>query len=236
MADIGENVGVSDILTLPAVDALARKERFIDNFARVTQFLTWPFLFVVFNLVFDLEIKGRRNFRSVRNPFIIVSNHISFYDSFLFRLALGLWTPHLPLRFMAVRKFDWRFLNLLAAIGVIDFVYSLFGVFTIVPGLGIDKNLHEAREIIKSGGNVVIYPEGKIVVEKGIGPFKKGAAVLTVQTGVSVIPVSIRDRGGRLRRRISINVGGPMNILSGRSTEEITESFRAAVVGLYEGK
>lgn len=224
-------------------ESLARKERLINNFARVTQFLTWPIAFFAFHFIYNVHIRGRQNFKSLKNPFIIIANHISYYDSFMFRLILGAFTPHLPLRFMAVNKFNWRFLNFLASIGAIDFIYSLFGVFTIVPGLGISKNLEEAREIIKTGGNVVIYPEGKIFVGEngkskpgaaGVGPFKKGAAVLQDETGVAVIPVSFRDCGGWIRRRICINVGGPMNILPGMSIDDITTSFHNTISSLYE--
>ena len=212
---------------------LARKERIINNFARITQFVTWPLLFVIFHTLFNIRIKGRRNFKYVRSPFIIISNHISFYDSFLFRLVLGVWTPHLPLRFMAVRRFSWRFLNFLETIGIIDLIYSLFGVFIVVPGAGLNQNLVEAREIIRAGGNVVIYPEGKIVVDHSLASFKKGAAVLTRDTGVSVIPVIFKDFEGGLRRKIRVTVGGPMQILPGMSIEDMTRSFYNTEAELY---
>jgi 1-acyl-sn-glycerol-3-phosphate acyltransferase len=216
--------------------SLLRKERLINRFARVTQFISWPLFFVLFHVLFDVRTTGRANFRAVKSPFIVIANHISFYDSFLFRLILGFATPHLPLRFMGVTNFNWRFLNFLSSIGVVDFIYGLFGVFTIVPGRGIERNLEEAREIIRAGGNIVIYPEGKIVIEHGVAPFKKGAAVLQLETGVSVIPVSFNEKRNWLRRQISINIGGPMSMLDGRSVEEVTESFHAAISELYGRK
>ncbi|MBU6232469.1 1-acyl-sn-glycerol-3-phosphate acyltransferase [Patescibacteria group bacterium] len=216
---------------------------FVNHFAMVTQFLTWPILFPLFHILFSLSIRGRENFRAVRGSFIVVSNHVAFYDSFLFRMILGAWTPHLPLRFMAVSKFRWRWLNFLSRMGVIKFIYSLFGVFTVVPGRGIGKNLEEARKIIADGGNVAIFAEGGIYTGPenarcrpgmcGVGPFKKGAAVLQKETGVSVVPVSFRVFPSFFRRRIVVNVGGPMNLLPGRSVEEITRSFHSAVEGLY---
>ena len=134
-------------------------------FLRISQFLTWPIAFLYFHFLYRVNIHGRENLKKGEDPFIIIVNHISFADSFLFRLILGFSTPHLPLRFMAVRRFSWRWLNFLADIGVIDFIYGIFGVFVVVPGLGIEKNLEEAKRIIGRKGNIVIYPEGKIVVE-----------------------------------------------------------------------
>ncbi|MFA6314784.1 MAG: lysophospholipid acyltransferase family protein [Candidatus Paceibacterota bacterium] len=215
----------------------AQREKIINNFVKISQYITWPVLYVIFHILFRVTISGRENFQKVQRPFIIISNHISYYDSFLYRLILGLRTPHLPLRFMAVTKFDWRFLNILESIGIIEFIYSLFGVFTIVPGLGLNKNIAHAIEIIESGGNVVIYPEGQIHVPDGsgkaIGPFKKGASVLTQMTGAPVIPVSFRVTHHWFRKRIKINVGSPIASLSNQRVEDITKSFYDSVEALH---
>jgi 1-acyl-sn-glycerol-3-phosphate acyltransferase len=230
--------GVADeVFDLPVTSKPAvSREKVINGFAGLTQFLTWPLLFVIFHVCFSMKISGRENFRRARGPFIIVSNHIDSYHSFLFRLVLGYFTPHLPLRFMAVNRFDWPFLNFLARIGFIDFLYSLFGVFTITPGLGLEKNIKKAIEIIKVGGNIVIYPEGRITREGGIGPFKSGAAAIMQATQVDIMPVSFRITGrGWLRKKLEVHIGGPFCMIPGRSLEEITNSLRKRVVELWEG-
>lgn len=115
------------------------KEKLITKFVRITQFATWPILYPFFHVMFRIEIINRHKIDNISRPFIIVANHTNFYDSFIFRIVFGF--KYLPLRFMAVTKFDWDFLNKLADCGIINFVYSLFGVFTVTPGLGIEKNL-----------------------------------------------------------------------------------------------
>ena len=215
------------------IQDIVNKEKAINRFARITQFLTWPFIFIIFKLFFSIKISGRENFGKVKSPFIIIANHLSFYDSFIFRLALGFNTPHLPLRFMAVNKFDWKFLNFLAFLGIIDLVYSLFGVFTIVPGQG--KGTWEAREIIKSGGNIVIYPEGKIVHADGIGQFKKGAAVISQQMNVEVIPVAFHlDKSSFIVRKLTINIGEAIQPNTNLTIEEQTTLFRKKLIELYK--
>lgn len=233
MATIFENT--ADVIELPIYRDLLWKEKVINKFAGFTQFITWPLLFIIFHLIFYLKVTGKNNLKLMRDPFIIVSNHVAFYDSFLFRLILGIFTTHLPLRFMAVKKFQWKSLNTLARIGVIDLIYSLFGVFTIIPGLGIHKNLKKAREIIKVGGNIVMYPEGKIIKDDTIGPFKHGAAVLMKEMGVSMIPISFRlGERGWLRRKLYVNVGKPNNVSCDMSVEKVTKSLHDEVEGLYE--
>ncbi|MFA6554098.1 MAG: lysophospholipid acyltransferase family protein [Candidatus Paceibacterota bacterium] len=233
MSTVAENI--ADTFEIPTTKKAVSKERIINEFAKITQYVTWPLLFLLFHSTLKVRIRGQEIFPRTKGPFVIITNHVSFYDSFLFRLVLGVFTHHLPLRFMAVTKFNTRSLNFLAKIGVVDFIYSLFGVFTVTPGLGIEKNIEKAVEIIHIGGNIVIYPEGKITYGDQVGPFKKGAAVLQQKTGVHIIPVSFR-LGERkwLRREFFINVGGEINIPNGQSVDSITEILHREVSGLYE--
>ncbi len=216
-----------------------KKQIIMAYFARGTQFLTWPIAFVLFRLVFSIKISGQQNFVKATKPFILISNHIAFYDSFMLRLALGLWSRHLPLRFMAVKEFNFWGLNFLSYIGVIDLVYALFGVFIVTPGAGIEKNLETARDIITSGGNVVIYPEGDIVrLPNTIAPFRRGAAVLAKHTDAAIVPLSFRISGrcgalGLFRRKFYINIGEAFTASSALSESETTALFYEKVKGLY---
>lgn len=202
-------------------------------FAKFTQFLAWPIAFVFFNSLFNLKINGKENIRNIQSPFIVISNHVSFYDSFVFRLVLGVFAKNLPLRFMAVNSFSSWYLNLFAKLFITDIVYALFGVFVIIKGRGIDKNLEDAVRIIKNGGNVVIYPEGSIIHDEKIADFKQGAAVLAKKTNVPVVPVSFKISGNLLRRDFIINVGRDIKYKDYLSTKEITNIFHNTVEKLY---
>jgi len=223
--------------------AVSARRKFVDLrrlhviFLRVSQFLTWPIAYVYFNLLYRLHINGRNNFKKVSSPFIIVANHVNFLDSFLFRLILGFSTPHLPLRFTGVRRFNWRLLNFLSDIGVIGFVYDLFGVLTIIPGLGLENNLEESKRVLKDGGNVVIYPEGKIATTEEMGTFKPGAAVLAIGAGAPVILVSFKIEPSRFfRSSLTVNIGEPMKVPTGMGTDNVTKMFRDGILALYSKK
>jgi 1-acyl-sn-glycerol-3-phosphate acyltransferase len=206
-------------------------------YARVTQIFSWPIPFVFFNVFFKLKITGRENLKEIKSPFIIISNHISYYDSFSLRLIFGIFTLKLPLRLMAVKEFNSKCMNFLARIGIIDIVYALFGVFVVVPGLGIKRNLEEAIGIIKNGGNVVMYPEGSIMEGNKIGEFKKGAAVLALKTGAPVLPISMRlGKEGLFRREFIINIGNVIKVDQRDSSITITQMFFDIVNGLYKMK
>lgn len=223
-----------DVLEVEQRTNVFSAERIINYFAGLTQFLTWPILFIIFNIFFRFEINGKENLKKLKSPFIIIANHSSYYDSFLFRIILGAFTPFLPLRFMAVKSFDNRWMNILSAIGIIDFIYSLFGVFTVVPGLGINKNLEKAKRIILSNGNVVIYPEGRVNKSDSIGLFKDGAAVLYQRTEADVIPISIRKiRDQSYRKRVVINIGQKIEIRESYDQKRLTNKFRNEIIDLY---
>jgi 1-acyl-sn-glycerol-3-phosphate acyltransferase len=82
-----------------------KKQILMANFARGTQFITWPLAFVLFRTIFSIRITGQENFTKATKPFILLSNHIAFYDSFLLRLALGFWSNHLQI---TSRSASWR--------------------------------------------------------------------------------------------------------------------------------
>jgi 1-acyl-sn-glycerol-3-phosphate acyltransferase len=135
---------------------------------------------------------------------------------------------------MAVNRFSWRWLNFLADIGVISFIYGIFGVFIVVPGRGIQKNLEEAKRLIGRKQNIVIYPEGKIVIDHAIAPFKSGAAVLAIETGAPVLPISLRLNGRKFfRRQLTINIGEPIKVSMNAIPDDTTKLFYDAIVDLY---
>lgn len=207
-----------------------------DFSATITQFLSGPLIFTVSSIFFKVKITGKEHLQNVDSPFIVISNHIAMYDSFMFRLVFRDISRQLPLRFMAVKRFESNFLNFLAQIGIVDLTYILFGVFVVERGKGVQRNLTEARTIIESGGNVVVYPEGRITEEhKGVGEFRIGAAVLAQETGAPVIPCVMRfGKVGFLRRDFFISIGEPVSHEEEDSIV-LTHKFRGAVRGLYDG-
>ena len=205
----------------------------INYFSAFTQFISWPIIFIFFNIFFRLEINGKENLDRIKSPLIIISNHVSIYDSFVFRLILGSNSNHLPLRFMAVKDFDHPLLKFLKKIFIVDIVYHFFGVFVVYQGRGIHRNLEEAIKIIKNKGNVVIYPEGSIIHSDRIGDFKHGASVLAKTTGALVLPISMKIKKGKIRNRFIINIGRDIKYNKSDSATEITRIFYNVVSNLH---
>lgn len=201
--------------------------------SRIVQNIGTIFFRVLFHSFFKMQIKGAKWMRRAHGPALIVSNHIAPYDSFMFHLFFRIGSPLLPLRFMGVLKFSVPFLNFLSRIGVVQVIYLLFGVFVIIQGEGVEKALVNARRILKQGGTVVIFPEGRMSRNGQIGEFKQGAAILAKETGVQVIPVSVKKTKRAVRNLIHINVGKPFAIEKSMSTEDAIQKMRDTVLNLH---
>ncbi len=197
---------------------------------RISQYLVYPIVWLFSTLSFEVEFRNPDGFVPIiGKPAIIVANHISFYDSFLLRLNPH-WTS-LSVYFMGVTRFNAWQMRLLHHIGIIPLVYALFGVFVVVPGRGLEKNLEAPRNILAEGNHIFIFPEGSVnITGTLLNPFKKGAATLAVMTSVPVLPIGFKaiHEAGR-KKRIIITLGETVIFPVGTDYGEATKKLEDAV-------
>lgn len=127
-----------------------------------------------------LSVKGKENV-PLNRPVIFVANHCSHLD-------IGTLCRSLPvnLHFIGKKELAW---------------VPIVGWYMWVAGhIFIDrsnkkkaiKSLETAAQKIRSGKSVVMYPEGTRSKDGSLGSFKKGAFHLAVQSGVAIVPISIK--------------------------------------------
>ena len=198
--------------------------------ARVCQCAAFPIVWFVSNAFIPTTVHGHERLGEATGPTLDLANHVAFYDSFLLRLATR-WKT-LPIRFMGVTSFRRPHLRILKSLGLVHAAYLLFGVFTIVPGRGLEKNTEIAKAILLNGGRVLIYPEGSINTTGGLLPFKQGAAVLALATGANVVPIAFHTKKSPLgaigRDHTHIYIGQAFKPNS-TVTENATRELRAAL-------
>jgi len=110
------------------------------------------------------------------------------------------------------------------------------------PRSGI-KTMQEAVEKIKSGYSVVIFPEGTRSKTGEIGEFKKGSFKLASDSGVKIIPVSIKGtmdimgkKSGKISKSIvKVYVDEPVDPVKMEKDElkNLSEKVRTIIVENY---
>ena len=140
--------------------------------------------------------------------FIIMMNHSSFLDVFLFPLI-----PRGPYSGVtAVENFNYPiFSSLIRRIGAIPIDRKN-------KGLAI-QSINRAEQTLKGGVHVGILPEGSRTVTGKMSALKKGGFHMAVNTKTSIVPVGIsgafsckpKNRWWIIPGPVIINIGDPIN-------------------------
>ena len=150
------------------------KNRWITKFLKV-------FLDVIIKIYFRIQRNGREKLDP--KPKIYVSNHQSFIDP----LILGSLLPKSILYNTIFLAIDWYFkkfpLKLLVSNG---------NVILIDINKNIRKSVEEIVGYLKSGKNVLIFPEGARTKDGKVAEFKKVFAIISKELGVDVQCLGIK--------------------------------------------
>jgi len=168
----------------------------------------------IFFILFDISISGKENLQNIKRPIIVVINHKSSLDAFLFGVCIPIKSEVWPLRYMLSKGgFKTKLLRFFHKSGILSMVSFLFGHFPVKKGEGL-KNLNlPLKALKKKEGSVAIFVEGERVFSEELGRVKRGAAALSVQSGVEILPVIIKNSFNLklkdifLRRKIKIVIG-----------------------------
>ncbi|MFN4306790.1 AMP-binding protein [Sulfurihydrogenibium azorense] len=139
-----------------------------------------PILKTFFKIYNNLQVEGLENIKE--KPVIFAPNHQSYLDGFLLIASL----PNDILKdtyFLAEETyFNSAFRRFIAK------------NFNVIP-VNINKNLKDSliksAAVIKSGKNLVIFPEDARTRDGSLLPFKKGFAILSKELNIPVIPTVI---------------------------------------------
>ena len=196
---------------------------------RISQYLVYPIVRFFTLFFITVEFRNPDGFKPIiGKPAIIVANHISFYDSFLLRLN-QYWTS-LDVHFMGVTRFNALHMRVLWYTGIIPVIFYLFGVFVVIPGRGLAKNLETPRKLLEKGKHVFIFPEGSMNSSGTLMPFKIGAATLASIANKPVMPISYKSiRESGKRKKIIVTLGEVMNFAEGSTPESINGQLEEKV-------
>ena len=185
---------------------------------------------VLVNVLFPATVEGLD--RLPRNGVLLCPNHSSNWDPILVALRLPV---NYRLHIMA--KVD-LFKN-----PILAWILRRLGAFPVSRGSSDIQSVKTAMQAIKSGDNLLIFPEGT-TIHNGIGYVdglpahaKAGVAVIGVRTGATLVPVFV-DGPKKPFRRTRIIFGEPYTPVStgrhGTSEEmqKIADDILAAAYAL----
>lgn len=146
-----------------------------------------------YRLIFKIEIEGLDNIPKDKT-YVVIANHKSNFDPPLIAAFLPF-----KMGFMAKESLFRVFL--------VGTIIKKFGAFPVKAGGHNISAIKTAVEILKNGRNLLIFPEGKRVFEKGkLEKGKKGAALIASKAGVGLLPIGICGEYG-FRAKIKLNIG-----------------------------
>src|SRR6266849_6552190 len=209
--------------------------------------LVWP----ATQILGHPRIVGRENFRSLRGPVLIVSNHITR------RADIGLILAALPPQFrhrlatamggetlLEMRRppREWFFARRWAYQLGYWLVTLLFNVFPLPQFSGFRESFRFAGESVDRGYSVVVFPEGEVNnSEDGrMAPFQSGIGLLAENLGTPIVPMRL-DGVWQMKREhrrlahigeITIRVGAPVTFPPGTSPDEVARSLESLVRSL----
>jgi 1-acyl-sn-glycerol-3-phosphate acyltransferase len=180
-------------------------------------------------LLYRFRVYGAENWPG-RGPAIIASNHASNFDPCL----VGIAFPG-QIRWMAKAEL-WR-------VPLLGWLITRLGAFPVRRGESDREAIRRARELLRQGWIVGMFPEGTRQREGKLGEAQAGVGLMALEPGVPVIPVRVRGheniiRGGRPHRpRITVTVGPPVDLdlpkmSRGKAAHEASRRIMEAIAAL----
>ncbi|MEA2629243.1 MAG: 1-acyl-sn-glycerol-3-phosphate acyltransferase [Chloroflexota bacterium] len=172
------------------------------------------------------KVEGREWVRDLERPVIFAANHSSHADTSLILHALG---DHARERTVVAAAADYWFKRPL-----LGNIVSLFlNTFPFSRTGGAQAQLHSSSQLLKSGWNLVLFPEGSRTPDGRIQEFKAGVGHLANETGTPVVPMHIRGAYQIMPRGQKLPLPGPVRVRIGKpmapQADEGSRQFTARV-------
>jgi 1-acyl-sn-glycerol-3-phosphate acyltransferase len=194
------------------------------------ELLRWILLFPPLWVLTRPKIHGSEQFTG-NGPYIFVANHTSHLDTPLLLAALPL---RLRLRLRAAAAADYFFTSWWKG----ALVTMLFNAFSFERRGFV--GLHCARQLLKDGYSVLLFPEGTRSKDGQLQPFKCGIGRLALATHVCVVPVWIEGahaampKGAHLAHKhlVEIRFGAPLQFEQGLDQASVVAAIEQQVRAL----
>ena len=172
------------------------------------------------------KVEGREWVKELKRPAIFAANHSSHADTSLILYSL---TDAARDRTVVAAAADYWFKH-----PILGNIVSLFlNTFPFSRTGGAQGQLHSSSELLRSGWNLVLFPEGSRSPDGRVQEFKPGVGFLAKETGAPVVPLHIQGAFQVMPRHQRLPVPYPVRVRIGRpmtpDRSEDTRTFTARV-------
>jgi 1-acyl-sn-glycerol-3-phosphate acyltransferase len=177
-----------------------------------------------------LTVQDRDQLRGLTGPAVFVANHVSALDALVLAEALP---PRYRHRSVVVAAADSIFKRKWEA----RLAQATVDAFPIPRGGGARPHLEYLKDLLGRNWSVMIFPEGRLTVTGAIGSFRKGAAILAMDTGAPIVPAyidgmyEVLPRFRRVPRpgRVTVTFAAPMSPQPGDGYDSFIARVEATV-------
>jgi 1-acyl-sn-glycerol-3-phosphate acyltransferase len=182
------------------------------------------------------EVFGLENLEPIRPPVMFISNHSSHLDATLILTTLPpKWRNRTATAAAKDYFFDvwWRS----------AFTALVYGGFPIERGGG-EKATAKAKELIREGWNLIVFPEGTRSPDGWMQRFRHGTAKLAIDMSMPVVPIAIVGASvampkGRSwpkpgRPPIRVRYGEALHPREGETHQELSLRMQQAIAELFD--
>ena len=219
-----ENTGGWDTLLKPAPDAEPLE---LPRSAWVHPFLNFVFGGLL-RLLFRVRGAGRENL-PVQGSCILVANHQSYIDGLF--VSMFLKTAFLRRTFYYAKRKHVK-------PGLLEWLARRSNVIVVEAGRDVQLSIQQMAQALRTGGNLLIFPEGTRTADGRLGDFRSTFAALALEMNVPVLPVAISGayqalpRGRRLPRfwtRVTVRFLPPVPAADRTDEPRLAEAAREAI-------
>ena len=149
----------------------------------------------IYKLFYNFKIEGWENVPE-KAGVIIACNHRSYADPVVITMPMKKPVTYMAKEELFHNKLFGAFIRFL-------------GAFPVKRGAGDMKVIDDCVDILESGRNVVIFPEGTRSKENKVGRGKTGVALIAAKSGADVLPMGIIFEGEKLhfRSKLTLRIG-----------------------------
>lgn len=192
-------------------------------------------LFPVLRLLTPVAVRGAEVLEGEPGPFVVAANHVSHLDTPIILKSLP---RRLRGRVVVAAAKDYfyrgRVRGALVSLSLATFPFD--------RGEGSRESVRQCEALLEKGWSLLIFPEGTRSPSGELGRVRNGVALLSVSTGVPVLPIyvhglgEVMPKGSRapLPGGVVVDVGRPIRPGTGADVEGVRTKVESALRAMSE--